>query len=51
VGENSNTNLSNTNLSNTNLSNIVVATEVATLQNYIKEEFNLEFINEIYNKY
>jgi hypothetical protein len=31
--------------------NIVIATEVATLQNYIKENFDLEFITEIYNKY
>jgi len=31
--------------------NIVVATKVATLETYIKKEFSLEFITQVYNKY
>lgn len=33
------------------LSKEIIATEVATLENYIKNEFSLDFITEVYNKY
>jgi len=37
--------------SKVNNKEIVIAEKSATLETYIKKEFSLEFINEIYNKY
>jgi len=44
--------ISKDNISKDNISKeLIIATEVTTLQNYIKTSFDLEFIEWIYNKY
>ena len=44
-------NLTKPNLSVTEVSETSVATKVATLEEYIKDNFTLDFISDIYNKY
>ena len=45
------TNNDNNDNNDNNIVNSIVATKVATLEEYIKENFDLEFITDIYNKH